>query len=138
MFVVALRSRLGTRNWVSVADWKAIFALSLMALLDLEAATRSMTTVVAVLRRLCMNASAGSPSESESSTISLSFSSMRNDKVCKKRKQVSHRASLGRFRIGWKVLTNLSDICEGWFLGSSGSAGIRGEGCLVTLSGAVL
>ena len=81
---MALRSRLGTRNWVSVADWKASFALSLMALLDLEAATRSMTTVVAVLRRLCMNASAGSPSESESSTISLSFSSMRNDKVCKK------------------------------------------------------
>jgi len=57
-----------------VADWKAIFAFSLMARLDLEAATLSVTTAVTVHRRLCMNASAGSSSESESSTISLSLS----------------------------------------------------------------
>jgi len=34
-----------------------------MARLDLEAATWSVTTAVAVHRRLCMNASAGSSSE---------------------------------------------------------------------------
>jgi len=36
--------------------------------------------------------------------------------------------SLGRFIIGRKVLTNLSDTREGWFLGSGGSPGIRGDG----------
>jgi hypothetical protein len=80
-FVVALRRRLGTRKDVSaVTDvWKAIFEASLAALLDLAAATRSMTATVRLW--LCVVMVVFSPSESERSTIRLSLSSIRNDSV---------------------------------------------------------
>jgi len=58
---------------------------------------------------------------------------MGNDKVWGKGKgKGNHVISLGRFIIGRKVLTNLSGIREGRFLGSGGSTSIRGDGYLVT------